>query len=232
MDLQAYQQAAINVGYTEYPMFISSENVKLKSFIDFESTDKVVKIHLGKVLINRCFPISGGIAESADVHWFVEQFFATFFKQDNTRPWLSPTIKEAALMINSDDAFVKGVLGTTFMFGIIEFYAKYLIGWKNFDADFFDEKYHEKYRTMTIEQAFGKLRKLPLPVAKTLCEIDTFNIERAKEFDITEERFMNITIAKRLRVARNSMLHGENHAFYDKGLYLVMLYIIFHLHKN
>ena len=52
-----------------------------------------------------------------------------------------------------------------------------------------------------------------------------------KNLSLTEEGFIEFKIADRLNTARNAMLHGINLTFFDKGKYLLMLYILFHLNE-
>lgn len=216
-------------GFEEFPYFVCGNEKRLREIVDFEQADLQLKIHLAEVVICRCFSATGGIYFPADAEWFIKEFLS-FYKTDIPKPGLTCTIKEAIEMILSNAPFTKGVIGTTFMFGVIEFYAKHLLGYRPMQYDFFDKENHNKFRKMFIGDAINKLKRTNMEIAKSLCRIDKHSIERLKEVRIEEERGTIAKIADRLSLARNTMLHGENHSFYDKGEYLVMLYVLFYLH--
>jgi hypothetical protein len=139
----------------------------------------------------------------------------------------------------SDQPFTKKIIGTTFMFGVLEFYAKYKLGFRPLDYNFFDARKKEyikqltpvvKQNDLSIKWAFEYLQKQSLPVSKALNNIDYFTIKRLSEADIPSKNWTQHKIADRLALARNPMLHVELHCFYDKGEYLLMLYILFHLY--
>jgi hypothetical protein len=69
-------------------------------------------------------------------------------------------------------------------------------------------------------------------IANSLNDIDKHNIERLTKAGIEEKRWIKIKISDRLSLARNTMLHRENHSFYEKGQFLLMLFILFHLHRT
>jgi hypothetical protein len=127
------------------------------------------------------------------------------------------------------------VLGTTFMFGVLEYYAKHHLGFRPMEYNFFDPgkkayvKNYTKRPDLTIKSAFEELQKTDLPIAFVLNEIDTFTIDRLNEKSIPSTGRTPHKIAERLNLARNPILHGETHTFYQAGPYLVMLYILFYL---
>jgi hypothetical protein len=133
-------------------------------------------------------------------------------------------------MISSGDTFGKFIIGMTFMFGVVEFYAKYRLGYRPEKYDLFDEESHSRYRKMFIGPAINKLKKTQTVLGRDLVEIDKLNIASLRETGIQERRHVKSRIADRLTLVRNTMLHGEAHHFYDKAKYLVMLYILFHFH--
>ena len=224
-----YGKVIDEVGFEEYPYVVTGQDKLLKDFIDYNETDLDLKIHLTKVIICRSFSSTGGIYWPDDVAWFIDNFFKNF-EADLIKPWLSETIKEAIKMTTSGETFTKEIFGTTFMFGVVEFYAKYLVGWRPEKFDFFDKRSQDKFRKMYIGDTINKLKKTKTGIAKSLNEIDNHNTQRLKEVEIRGHRWTISKIADRLSLSRNTMLHGENHSFYDKGRYLIMLYILFHLH--
>lgn len=133
-------------------------------------------------------------------------------------------------MIMSNEPFTKGIISMTFLFGVIEHYAKYFLVYRPDDYDFFDEFYHAEFRKMFIGNAINKLKRTNTGIATSLTKIDKHSINRLNEMGIIEQRWTKSKISDRLCISRNAMVHGESHAFYDKGEYLVMLYILFHFH--
>ena len=84
---------------------------------------------------------------------------------------------------------------------------------------------------MYLNNAINKLKKTKSALAESLNRIDKYNIEMLKENFIEEDKFVNAKIADRLSLARNTMLHGEKHSFYNISKYLIMIYAIFHLYR-
>lgn len=123
------------------------------------------------------------------------------------------------------------------MFGVIEYYAKHLLGFRPMEFNFFDSRNKEFVKKLdpklkndlTIKPAFEYLQKLRLPVSVALNEIDAFTSARLSERGIPSKGWTRYKVADRLNLARNPMLHGEMHSFYETGSYLLMLYILFYL---
>ncbi|MCW3124557.1 MAG: hypothetical protein JWO03_215 [Bacteroidetes bacterium] len=229
MNIQDYEAKIKELKFQEFPFFITGAERQLGSFIEFEKTDLDLKLRLAKVVICRCFSPTGGIYWPADVDWFITNA-NTGFERDFNKPWITSTIKRAFEMIMSVDDMTDGVIATTFMFGVIEFYAKTKLGWESYKRDFFDDNYNAPFREMYIGSAIQRVKKTKCDLARSLNEIDKHNERRLKDSGIAEERFTKAKIADRLTLARNTMAHGENHSFYDKGKYLMMLYFLFYYH--
>jgi hypothetical protein len=242
MNITQFNKVAAEQGYQHFPNVIFGGEKTLGSFVDFNITKPELKIHLAELIICRCFPATGGIPFFRDADWFIDNFLY-IYKSDPVKPFITEAIREAIVMIRSEEDFTKGVIGTTFMFGVLEHYAKIKIGFKPSTFDFFDGENLRKFRNTFIGEAFTKLKKTNSGLAKSLNAIDKLNHKVVKEYNehhswmdpparIEEKRFVKIKIADRLVLARNTMLHGESHSFYDKGKYLVMLYILFYLHES
>jgi len=229
MTIKDYQDIIRINGFEEYPFFITGQEKSLKSFIDFGKTDIDLKIYLAKLILCRCFSSTGGIYWADNPEWFIKESIKTF-ETDFNKPWLTTTIKESIEMILSGDVFTKGIIGTTFMFGVIEFYAKQQLGWTPTEFDFFDKENQDPFRKLFIGSAINRLKKTGSELSISLNEIDNHNVKRLKDVGIEERRFILAKIADRLSLSRNTMLHGENHSFYDKGQYLAMLYFLFYYH--
>lgn len=229
MNFQEYQKASKEAGYREQLTYIVASEPSLRSFLAYEEADLQVKTHLAKVIICRHFYSTGGIALPEDVRWFIDCFLSEF-KTDLIKPWISGAVKESMTMIASEATFTKVIIGMTFMFGVVEFYAKYRLGWRPELYDHFDKKNQGMYRDMTLGSAIYKLKKTECALAEDLKAIDMYNISSLKKSGIDERGFTKSRIADRLTLARNCMIHGEAHYFYYMGEYLVMLYILFHFH--
>jgi hypothetical protein len=229
MTIEEYKIEAKDKRFEEHPYTIYGGQTELKHFVEYNEATVDLKIHMAKIILCRNFSPAGGYCVLSDQNWYINQFLKNF-ESDLARPWLTGTIKESMQMIVSEDVFKKQIIGTTFMFGIIEFYAKYLLGWRPIESDFFDKKAHSSFREMTLSDAIGKLKKSNTELASILIYIDNQSVNRLKEVMVEENRWVIPRIADRLRVARNPMLHGENHSFSSIGEYLCMLYILFHLH--
>lgn len=243
MDLNDYKKIGKDFSFVELPNITDKNQGYLKDFVDFKEADLELKVYLGKLIICRCFSLSGGIHFPDDVNWFINNFMEEF-KRDLIKPWLTNTIKEAILMILSNDPFAKEIIGSTFMFTVIEYYAKHKLGFRPLEYDFFDKKKNDYFKK-DFRFNFPELKKVPkdisLPraiellqrksflISDTFNDIDKINKQRQKELGFQETRWTKYKISSRLAISRNTMLHGENHAFYDVGKYLTMLYILFYL---
>lgn len=241
MTISEYEKTIQDIAFDEYPHVITGDEPPLASFINFDQTDSELKIYLCKLIICRCFTPTGGIYWPEDAKWFITNFFRSY-ETDHIKSWLTNTIKEAAKMILSEDTFTQGIIGTTFMFGVIEFYIKYELGFRPNDYDFFDSRKKDyiqpflkgknKIPELSIGKAIRLLQATNIELAHSLNDIDNFNTQRLQNVGIEEGRWISAKISDRLSLARNTMLHGENHSFYDKGQYLIMLYILFHFHRS
>jgi hypothetical protein len=229
MNIEEYQNKIKEIHFEEFPFVITGTEPLLSEIINYKEANLDLKIYLSELIICRCFPSSGGVYWPSYPEWFIQNFIEEF-ELDLIKPWITPSIKEAMQMILSGDTFGKGVIATTFMFGIVEFYAKYNLGFNPSITNYFDKK-HTSFREMSISEAIIKLKKTNTGIARSLNYIDKHNCRRIKELEIKEGGWTKAKIAERLLIARNPMIHGENHSFYDKAKYLVMLYILFHLYQ-
>jgi hypothetical protein len=231
MTLAEYKIAADEKRFEEHPYGIYAGIAELKHFVPYMESDIDLKIHLAKIILCRNFSPAGGYCVLSDHDWFIEQFLK-MYSDDPIRPGSGHAIKEAMQMILSEEIFTKQIIGSTFMFGVVEFYSKHLLGWRPMEADFFDKKAHGPFREMTLSDAIMKLKKTNTELALVLRYIDNQSVRRLKEVTIEEKRWVKPRIADRLRIARNPMLHGEHHNFSHIGKYLCMLYILFYLYDE
>jgi hypothetical protein len=239
MTVTEYKNIIAENGFEEYPILNDGTGL-VSRFMNFSEADIDLKIYLNKLILCRSYY---GIytAWYPDVEWFAKNFFREM-KRDFIKPELSETIKFAAGMILADEPFTKGIIGTTFMFGVIEFYAKYKIGFRPLEYNFFDKKGKKEYlkqldlqnknMDLSIKPAFEQLQRKELPISLALNEIDAYTISRLSSAGINSENWTVHTIAERLNLARNPMLHGETHSFYSTGAYLLLLYSLFHLYDT
>lgn len=229
MTINDFKIKAKEIVFEEYPFIMDGKALHLQSFVDFNQADLELKIYLAQLILGRCFSPTGGIVFPHDSSWFISESFKSYDK-DLIRSWTTPTIKKAIKYIMTGDHFTDRIIGTTYMFGIVEFYVKHLLGWRPHNFDFFDKNSHAKFRIMSIGNALKLLQKMELELAVTLNAIDKQNCNRLKEVGIWETRFTIARIADRITLARNTMLHGETHTFSEMGQYLIVLYFLFHLY--
>ncbi|MFT3911420.1 MAG: hypothetical protein QM737_18500 [Ferruginibacter sp.] len=240
MDIEAYKKVAIENNYDEEEIFHGHPTNYLKDFINYEEADISLKIYLCELIIYRHFMAMGATILPDDIKWFIESYFSTYnadlIDLVRTRP-----IQEAKSMIMSEDMFGKATVGTVFMFGIIEFYAKYKLGYRPNKYDFFDKdkiSYSQKVLNISkskhiyIKEAFDLLEEGNLPISKSLKLINTKTISKMEELYIDEKRFTKFKISDRIKIARNAMLHGDLLTFFDKGRYMLMIYILFQLNET
>ncbi|MDB5199173.1 MAG: hypothetical protein JWO92_1136 [Chitinophagaceae bacterium] len=238
MIVEEYKELIVKIDFKEYPLHYPDETNFLYKIINYEETDLDLKIHLTKLILCRSF-FGSYTTWYNDVKWFIGSFFKDF-KKDLIKIELTDTISLAAEMIMSEEIFSKRIIGTTFMFGIIEFYAKHKLGFRPLNYNFFDEekKKHIKKLTLqgksslSIKTAFENLQHQNLPISQALNDIDDFTTKHLSENCIESKNWTPHRIADRIVLARNAMLHGELHSFHDKGPYLLMLYILFHLYES
>jgi hypothetical protein len=235
MNTKEFFEKAIAKNYVIHLECISGTEVSLNEFIDFGKADLDLKIYLNKLIFNRCFYGTGYVLP-ADLEWFVQGFFQSF-ERDLLKPELTSAINLAVEMIFSEDTWGKCILGTTFMFGVIEFYAKYKLGFRPNLFDFFDKdkkSYIQQLgidkQDLSISSAIDVLKTKALPISAALNEIDHYRATRLTQAGIeADKRWTRYKISERVGLARNTMLHGERHGFYDMGHYLSLLYTLFYL---
>lgn len=239
MTIKEYKKRAVAAGYTEYPWIESGDEVSLADFVDYSELSPKLRLYLCEHILCKCF-YGTRMAWYNNVLWFIEGF-TNANNEDVLRPGLTIAIKDATKLIVSGDIFSQQIIGTCFMFGIVEYYTKYNLGFRPFEYDFFDKnkknyiKQHRKNSDkseISIGTAIHFLQQLELPISKSLKKIDKFTSARLKRRKIEQGRWIEHTIAKRISLARNPMLHGELHMFPDMGYYLGMIYILFHLHQR
>lgn len=233
MNLDEYRTAVLERNFNEFPEYNTGKEL-VSAFVNYEKADSELKLYLATLILKRSF-YGTYTAWYDDVKWYCHGFFEEF-KHDKIKPWLSGAIREAAVMILSEEVFTKGVIGTTFMFGVLEFYAKHHLGFRPLEYNFFDrdkkmyvKQYDKNKMDLTIKSTFEYLQQTQQPIAIALNEIDNFTVKRLTERNIPSAKFTPHKIAERLNLPRNPMLHGETHSFYQVGPYLLMLYILFYL---
>ncbi|WP_439697417.1 hypothetical protein ACFGVS_03180 [Mucilaginibacter sp. AW1-7] len=236
LNILDYQRLIEDRKFNEYPDYNTGTEL-ISEFIIYQEADPELKCYFAKLILCRSF-YGTYTAWLADVQWFIRGFFDEY-QQDHIKPWLTVTIREAASQIMADEPFTKGILGTTFMFGVLEYYAKHHLGFRPLEYNFFDKakkmyvkQYEPKKPDLTIKSAFEYLQKTNLPISVALNEIDTFTSKKLTDKGIPSENFTPHKVSERLNLPRNPMLHGETHSFYQAGPYLLMLYILFHLHDK
>lgn len=228
MTLSEYEIERDKIGFEEYPDVIFGDMIALQRFIPFEKADIDLKIHLTEVLICRSFPVSGGIYMPYDVEWFINCFLENY-NENNIHSWRARPNRAAIDLIISDDTFGKLMVGTSYMYGVIEYYAKCFLGY-NFKIEDLTGDIEDKYKSMTLSQAINRLRKMNHPLAKSLNNIDNYHSQRLKEREMYEHYKDNFRLESRLSIVRNKLLHGWNSNDYSEGELLVLLYILFHFH--
>lgn len=238
MDIEDFKKAAKDYGYGEEDIFHGHPEECLKDFVQYRETTLELKIYLAELIIYRHFMAMGATLLPADVDWFIEEYFSDF-EGDYILPERTRAVNQAKELIMTGDLFGKTPIGSSFMFGIIERYAKHKLGFRPHRFDFFDKKgknaYIKKYEfdknDIYLKGAFDKLENLGFPISESLKKINSKTSRKMKELSIEEERFVLFGISDRLSIARNAMVHGESHTFFYIGRYMLMLYILFQLNE-
>lgn len=159
--LDDYTSAIQPNRFDEFPAGIGAGMTMMEDFINYNEIDTRLKIHLSTVILKRNFSSLDGHQVLMDPQWLIVQFLSGYQKE-LIKPWLTETIGEAMKMIISPHTFTKGIIATTFMFGVVEYYAKHFLGWRPWTVNTFDP-YHEPCRKMFIGETISKLKKqIPL----------------------------------------------------------------------
>ena len=239
MTIEDYKKIIAENGFNEHPSLNDGKQL-LCRLLRYEDADIDLLIYLNVLILCRSY-YGTYTAYYDDVKWFQEGFYKSQ-QTDFVKPHLTATIALAANMILSGDPFTEGILGTTFMFGVLEYYAKSKLGFKPLDYGFFDKKGKKQYvqnlsvrnknLDLTIDSAFEQLKVVGLPVSAALDEIDEFTTTGLMNAGLHSHGWILYQISERLRLARNPMLHGETHSFYNVGSYMLMLYSLLHLYDR
>lgn len=225
MTVKEYQQQVIEHKFDEAPSILIPDMSMLNDFVKYNDADLDLKIHLARVALIRNFSATGDCEILTDHRWLIDCFLKEY-QHDLIRPWLTSSVRFAMEMIQADELFTKGLVVTPFMFGIIETYARFFLEEKK-TADYFN--HHELTSDpIGLGKAINKIKKSRLEIGRILNDIDKVNVARLKRFCIDETPRLKARIADRLTIARNAMLHGENHNYFYMGNYLCVLYILFH----
>jgi len=224
MNLEEYYE----LRYVEYPSSVTVGLYPLlPDIVNLEEANLELLRHLAGVILCRCFPFTGGI-NFDEPRWLLTHFL-TLYKQDVVRPWLTDTIKRAIERILSENVFTDNLIGTTFMFGILEFYAKQKLSGRSLPVHSFEETKDED-KFLSLEFALKELQKKELLLSLALCKIDNDMNSILKRWEIQENEWTKYSLAARVSKARNDMLHGNKHMYYTMGEYMAMLYALFHLY--
>lgn len=239
MTIEAYKNIIAENGFNEHPSLNNGKHL-LCRFLRYEDADTDLLIYLNVLILCRSY-YGTYTAYYDDVKWFQEGFYQSQ-QPDFLKPHLTETIASAANMILNGNDFTEGIIGTTFMFGVLEYYAKAKLGFRPLDYDFFDKKGKKQYvqklpvrnknLDLSIDTAFEQLKSANLPVSLALDEIDEFTTTGLMGASLHPHRWIVYRISERLSLARNPMLHGESHSFYSIGSYMLMLYSLLHLYDR
>lgn len=226
--IDIYKQKIKEIAFEEYPeIIVNGEDQYLKDFLKYDELDLDLRIYLTRVLICRSVGIGSGIYLPDDTDWWIEKFqdvhimnFADFTRTE--------AIIEAIKQIQSNESFGKCIIGTTFMYTVMEFYTKFYLGFNPLIDMFEKDKSNlEKYRQISFSSAVIRLKKCQKEVSKEICAIDNFFKQKASSLGYEPEPFKNSYIAYRLSYYRNMVLHGENQFAHSEGTFLVLLYILY-----
>ena len=227
MNIEQYYQRSGKLRFTEYPTVVYPDESYLRDVVNLDEADLELKRYLAGLILCRCFPFTGGIIFD-EPKWFIKHFISVY-TEDAVRPWLTSTIKRAMEMVISENVFTDNLIGTTFLFGIMEFYAKQKLSGRKLPVGLFEEK--DKDGTyLSLEYALINLQKKKLPLSKALKKIDNDMRGILKTWCVNPSRWKQFMLANRVSEARNDMLHGDKHNHYTMGEYMAMLYILFHLY--
>lgn len=240
MKLGDYNTVIAQNGFEEFPEVLTGNEVLLESFLNYSESDISLKRHLCQMLICRSFPPTGGVILGDDLKWFITGFLDEF-KTDLHKPWLTTVITEAIHLVNNTKNLSQRIIGTSFMFTIIESYLKHYLGYRPEEYNFFDKKKKEYLKEhykdqkkvpndITLGQGIEILKAKDLAISNALKEIDDFSIKFLLSREIEQGNWIVSNMTQRLTTIRNAMLHGEISGFYEIGDYLIMTYILFHLH--
>ena len=222
MTIDDYKKIIAENGFNEHPSLNDGKQL-LSRFLRYEDADIDLLIYLNVLILCRSYY---GIytAYYDDVKWFQKGFFKEQQK-DFIKPHLTATIALAAKMILHGDPFTEGTLGTTFMFGVLEYYAKSKLSFKPLDYGFFDKKGKKQYvKKLDVEN-----KKADLVINSAFDQFTTTGLMNA---GLHSHGWILYQISERLRLARNPMLHGETHSFYNVGSYMLMLYSLLYLYDR
>jgi|GEM_PF-3745614 hypothetical protein len=228
MNVAQYSKRCIEMGFTEYPMMVTpGVTPRMMDVVNLEEAELDLKRHVAGVLLCRCFPFTGGV-NFGEPEWFITHFL-TMYKEDAVRPWLTKTIQRAIELINSDNVFTDNLIGTTFMFGILEFYVKQKLSGRPLPVHSFEQNDNNgKY--LSLEYALDELQKKELPISIAVNKIDDDMYKVLSRWEKPEDDWKRHKVVSRVSKARNDMLHGNKHTYYSMGEYMAMLYILFHLY--
>jgi hypothetical protein len=225
--LSQYKQKIQDIGFIEYPQFIDGTEKCLKDFLNYDELSIELRIHITRMLICRCVGIDSGIYLPADVHWWIDNFISFQFVDlaDFTR---TEAIKEALRQVRSDDTFGKCIVGTAFLYIIIESYTKFFLGLNPLIDRFErDQTNIKKYREMQFNDALIRLRRSNKTISREICALDAFFRDKANNIGLDPGPFKFSFTIHRLILNRNMCLHGENNLMVSEGTFLALLYILY-----
>lgn len=244
MTLSEYKDEIIKRNFEEYPYAVNFYK-PLDAFINFSEADLDLRVYLCKLILSINFSAVGGYqVYPRDLDWFLNGFRASFH-EDYAKPWLAGTVKRAIEQIMEGNVFTDGIIATTFMFTVIEFYAKYILGYRPWEYNPSDPEQHAYIKAyyppdksvpkrLYLTTAFNCLqeRASHFQISIWLNETDYQTGQLLLRYHSDLNAIKNYKVADRLREGRNTMLHGTQHSSYNMGKYLLMLYSLFHYQQE
>jgi len=226
--IDEYENRIKKFKYLEYPECIGLGKITtLNDFIDFDELSLEVKIHLSSMLIRRSVGIPTGIYLPDDTYWFISRFVEEYII-DLADPSRHEAHKKALIMIMSEHAFSDCIIGTTYMYTVIEFCLKYKLGYKVFPMCQEEFENNKKFNDMSIGNAYFKVKKANFGISRELHLIDEHFKKKAQKMEYNAEELQNCQIQGRLNASRNKSLHGHYQFFHSEGTLLALLFILFH----
>lgn len=225
--IENYRKKIKEFNFEEFPQIIGHKMVMLKNFLEFDKLSLEVKIHLTSLLIRRSVGVNNGIYLPEDVNWLISHFIGEY-KEDLSDPSKHDAHKRAIELVTSEETFSDCIIGTTYMYTVIEYYLKYKLGYKIFPKSDEELFQNQKIRENSIGSAYLKVKKSRFRISNELNIIDKHFKERAKEMGYEREELQNIQIQGRLNQNRNMFLHGHYQYYHAEGTLLVLLFILLH----
>lgn len=221
--IEDYEALKAKHNFEEYPDIIAHPMTALNDFLVFKELSLDVKIHLCSMLVRRTIGLQGEVNMPYDAKWLMQHFMEEY-ELDATEFWKTDAYLKGLKLVQEEEMGSR-IVGTTYLYTMIEAYLKHKLGYRFLEDD---SETNKRLIKIGIGDAYIKVKKGNNRVSREFHLIDQYFKEQAVHLRVIQEDMNYVKLEGRLKLLRNLNLHGRNQFMVGEGILLSLLFALLH----